>query len=224
LRLNTLNEIIFEGIPSRIKYSGQLKKNISKLASHLKGGCFYGKPQYRAVVAKENGDEIDMMADVANLVVNKGRLNLKEMRLQNPTLKQKHLLANIIALMNENIPVNHQLSLEEFVEQNNEKLHGKYKERRSDAKLLSIFRRVLPNMNLLFANSFFTHFRSPYLFADRRSHADSTTSSQSTSKTSSGSRLSSWIERLATKSPESYSRCRKGSRITSMRSWMPKTS
>jgi hypothetical protein len=166
LRQKTLNEIIFEGIPSRIKYSGQLKKNINKLASLLKDGCFDDKPKYRADAVKESRDEIDLMAEVANLVVNKGKLNLKDIRLTDPSLRQMHVLSNIIALRNESVPINHHLCLEEFVEQNNEKLHNKPKERRSDAKLLSIFRRVLPRMNLLLSTSVeFANFKMPYWLA-----------------------------------------------------------
>jgi hypothetical protein len=135
----------------------------------LKDDCFDGMPKPRADIEKEVRAEIALMADIASLVVNKGRLNLKDIRLPYPSLKQKHTLSNIIALRNEGIPINHNLSLEEFVEQSNKQLHIKHKERRPD-KLLSIFRRVLSRMNLQLGTAeMFKVFKAPYSFADRRS-------------------------------------------------------
>ncbi len=170
LRQKVLDQIIFEGVPARIRHSGQLKKNISKLASMLKDDCFSGMPKPRVEVEKENHSEITMMAEVVNLVINKARLNLKDIRLSTPSLKQKHTLASIVALRSESIPINHHLSLEGFVEKINEQLRIKHKQRRPDAKLLSIFRRVLPRMNLQLSNpKVFETFKMPYSFDDHRS-------------------------------------------------------
>lgn len=102
-----------------------MEKNINKPASLLKDGCFDGKSQYSrdvsniakvAKIVKYNSNKIEIMADVVNVVVSMGRLNLQEMRLPHPILKQKRLLASIIVLRNEIVPIDHHFFLEEFVE------------------------------------------------------------------------------------------------------------
>lgn len=162
-----LNEIIFEGVQARIRHSCQLKKNIQKLASMLKDDCFDGMSKPRADAEKDNNAEITRMAEVVSLVVNKSRLNHKDIRFPAPSLKQKHTLSCMIALRGKGIPINHHLSLEDFAGQSNEQLRIKHKERRRDAKLLSIFRRVLPRMGLQLSTSeMFEVFKVPYSFDD----------------------------------------------------------
>lgn len=169
-RQNIINQIIFEGTPARIRHNSQLRKNIQKLTSILKDDCFDGMSKTISDVKKETNTEITLMVEVVNLVVNNARLNFKDIRLPTPSIKQKHTLACVIALRGDGVPIDHRLSLEEFVEQSNKQLRTKHKERRQDAKLLSIFRRVLPRMNIQLSTSkMLGIFKVPYFFADRRS-------------------------------------------------------
>lgn len=170
IRQKVLKNIILEGIPARTRHSGQLSKNIQKLASLLKDDCFDGMPTPIADVKKQKKAEIDQMAEVASLVINTTRLNLKDMRLPTPSLKQKHAISCMIALRSKGVPINHHLPLEEFVKQSNEQLRIEHKERRRDATLLSIFRRVLPKMDLQLSTAGWGNvFKVPYCWADRRS-------------------------------------------------------
>jgi hypothetical protein len=81
----------------------------------LKDDCFEDMTKPRVDVENDTRTEIIMMAEVVNLAVDTARLNLKDIRLPTPSLKQKHTLSSIIALRGDGVPINHYLTLEEFV-------------------------------------------------------------------------------------------------------------